>query len=171
VPGDNIAVCGGPPISLAWEHQDEFVYDLKVYEERIQDYRQKKGGIIMRSKIRYQHVKESGLSPQDIRESRFCSQSMNKKAHEDLEKFDRQMEDEEKKRLKGILKNKGGKHSKCVIDTLIHNRPYPLKKNKGGKNNNYVIDALIHDRPYLFPLFLISITLISIFFLAVWNSP
>lgn len=96
---------------------------------------------------------------------------MNKKAHEDLEKFDRQMEDEEKKRLKGILKNKGGKHSKCVIDTLIHNRPYPLKKNKGGKNNNYVIDALIHDRPYLFPLFLISITLISIFFLAVWNSP
>jgi len=123
---------------------------VEAYEEGMQDHRREIGEMKMPSKIRYKFLKESGFSLQDIREATRRSdigRNQRIRAQEDLAKFIRQMEDKEKKTLKDKLKN------------------------KGGKNSNYLIDTLIQNRSCLFPLFLISITLISTFILALWNLP
>lgn len=66
--GDNVTV-KGPPLSLAWEHSDEKVYELEDYEEACQYTRRTQIELKMPSKHRDEILKEIGYSRQEIQES------------------------------------------------------------------------------------------------------
>jgi len=66
--GDNVTVMG-PPIGLAWEYQDECVYDLVEYDDAMQNSRRTQSELKMPSKYRIEILKEGGFSRQDIQEA------------------------------------------------------------------------------------------------------
>merc|ERR1712226_203567 len=66
--GDNVTVMG-PPISLAWMHQDEIVYELVEYDEAMVDSRRTQSELKMPSSHRDKILKESGYSRRDIQEA------------------------------------------------------------------------------------------------------
>jgi len=66
--GDNVTVMG-PPIGLAWEHQDETVYDLREYDDACQYTRRTQSELKMPSKYRDQILKEGGYSRVEIQQA------------------------------------------------------------------------------------------------------
>jgi len=66
--GDNVTMMG-PPICLAWQHQDEIVYDLIEYDDACQDTRRTQSELKMPSKHRDQILRESGYSRQEIQDA------------------------------------------------------------------------------------------------------
>lgn len=63
--GDNVTVMG-PPIGLSWEHQEEIVYDLKEYDDAVQDTRRTQSELKMPSSHRDKILRDMGYSRQDI---------------------------------------------------------------------------------------------------------